>query len=107
MRLRPDVDAFLKRSTEKGPLPASASTSLAATKVLSSCKWLEGRMLSSSNVDNVFVKQVISDSLEAFQVEPRTDWVKKWPGQAVLCVTQKYWTDEVEFALGEGPQVSN
>ena len=48
---------------------------------------------------------MIADSLEAFKVEPRTDWVKKWPGQAVLCVTQKYWTDEVEKALGSGPEV--
>ena len=49
--------------------------------------------------------QVIFDSLEAFKVEARTDWVKKWPGQAVLCVTQKYWTDEVEKALSTGPEV--
>ncbi|CAK8675251.1 unnamed protein product [Clavelina lepadiformis] len=63
-------------------------------------KWLlelEADMITS-------IKKVIADSLEAFKVEPRTEWVKKWPGQAVLCVTQKYWTDSVELALGTGPQ---
>jgi len=50
---------------------------------------------------------VVADSIEAFDYEPRTEWVRKWPGQAVLCVTQKYWTDEVEMALGNGPAVSS
>ena len=51
--------------------------------------------------------QVIAVSLEAFTSEPRCDWVKKWPGQAVLCVTQKFWTESVENAFTQGPQVRN
>ncbi|XP_078488802.1 dynein axonemal heavy chain 7 isoform X2 [Ciona intestinalis] len=63
-------------------------------------KWLlelEADMVTS-------LRKVIGDSLAAFQVEPRTEWVKKWPGQAVLCVTQKYWTDNVQNALNTGPE---
>uniref|UniRef100_H2Y7L7 Dynein axonemal heavy chain 7 n=1 Tax=Ciona savignyi TaxID=51511 RepID=H2Y7L7_CIOSA len=54
-------------------------------------KWLlelEADMVTS-------LRKVIGDSLEAFKVEARSEWVKKWPGQAVLCVTQKYWTDNL------------
>uniref|UniRef100_H2Y7K9 AAA+ ATPase domain-containing protein n=1 Tax=Ciona savignyi TaxID=51511 RepID=H2Y7K9_CIOSA len=64
-------------------------------------KWLlelEADMVTS-------LRKVIGDSLEAFKVEARSEWVKKWPGQAVLCVTQKYWTDNVQKALNTGPQV--
>uniref|UniRef100_H2Y7L6 Dynein axonemal heavy chain 7 n=1 Tax=Ciona savignyi TaxID=51511 RepID=H2Y7L6_CIOSA len=63
-------------------------------------KWLlelEADMVTS-------LRKVIGDSLEAFKVEARSEWVKKWPGQAVLCVTQKYWTDNVQKALNTGPQ---
>ncbi|XP_039266483.2 dynein axonemal heavy chain 7-like isoform X2 [Styela clava] len=50
------------------------------------------------------IKKVIEESLEAYKVEPRTDWVRAWPGQAVLCISQKYWTDSIHHALSSGPQ---
>lgn len=36
---------------------------------------------------------------QAYAIDPRTTWVKEWPGQVVLCVSQIYWTLEVHEAL--------
>lgn len=46
--------------------------------------------------------QVIGEAVEAYKVEPRKDWVKAWPGQAVLCVTAKFWTTFVQEAFQKG-----
>lgn len=35
----------------------------------------------------------------------RTEWVRAWPGQAVLAVTQFYWTAYVQEAIKSGPKV--
>lgn len=48
--------------------------------------------------------QVIQESQEAYVKEPRGEWVKNWPDQAVLCVTQKYWTTYVHEAIRNGPK---
>ena len=32
----------------------------------------------------------------------RHEWVKNWPGQVVLAVTQMFWTLEVQQAIDEG-----
>jgi len=34
----------------------------------------------------------------------REEWVKDWPGQVVLCVSQIYWTLEVQEGIKEGPK---
>ena len=31
------------------------------------------------------------------------EWVKHWPGQVVLCVTQIYWTIECHDYINDGP----
>lgn len=61
-------------------------------------KWLlelEADMISS-------LHKVIGESLDAYPKEDRKEWVKRWPGQAVLCVTAKYWTDFIEDAFKKG-----
>lgn len=42
--------------------------------------------------------------LQAYSAEPRAKWVKEWPGQVVICVSQIYWTLEVHEAIRKGPQ---
>ena len=42
------------------------------------------------------------EALEAYPNEDRKEWVKSWPGQAVLAVTCYYWTVFVTEAITKG-----
>ena len=46
--------------------------------------------------------KVIGECLEAYTNTPRCDWVQHWPGQAVLCVGQQYWTSYVHESIHSG-----
>ncbi|KAK3803952.1 hypothetical protein RRG08_059815 [Elysia crispata] len=62
-------------------------------------KWLlelESDMVAS-------IREVIKEAISAYNQEPRAEWVKAWPGQAVLCVGQTYWTTFVTEAITYGP----
>lgn len=63
-------------------------------------KWLlelESDMVAS-------IRSVIMEALHAYTMEPRAKWVKSWPGQAVLCVGQTFWTTYVTEAITYGPK---
>jgi len=45
------------------------------------------------------VRDVIVSASDAYTHAPRSDWVIKWPGQVVLCVSQVHWTSEVHEAF--------
>ncbi|XP_060531522.1 dynein axonemal heavy chain 12 [Cylas formicarius] len=58
-------------------------------------KWLvqvEEQMIAS-------VRDQILKSFKSYYVTPRIQWVKKWPGQIVLAVSQMHWTLNVHKAL--------
>ncbi|XP_014666536.1 PREDICTED: dynein heavy chain 7, axonemal-like [Priapulus caudatus] len=48
------------------------------------------------------IHKVTGEALEAYAKVPRSEWVVQWPGQAVLCVSQKYWTSDVHKAIRDG-----
>jgi dynein heavy chain len=90
-----DIHAMMSSEGEKIKFIRSISTSETKGAVE---KWLiqvEDVMLKS-------VKQVIEQSYVAYPNEYRSEWVTNWPGQVVLCVSQIYWTREVQEALLTG-----
>ncbi len=90
-----DIHAMMSSEGEKIKFIRSISTSETKGAVE---KWLiqvEDVMLKS-------VKQVIEQAYVAYPNEYRSEWVTNWPGQVVLCVSQIYWTSEVQAAFSAG-----
>uniref|UniRef100_A0AAQ5XFX9 EF-hand domain-containing protein n=1 Tax=Amphiprion ocellaris TaxID=80972 RepID=A0AAQ5XFX9_AMPOC len=66
-------------------------------------KWLlelENGMIAS-------LHKVIGHAIEAYPNELRINWVRAWPGQTVLCVSQVYWTKNIHEAFSSGQKVIN
>jgi dynein heavy chain len=45
------------------------------------------------------VKKVVEDSYTDYQKTPRDQWILKWAGQAVLVISQLYWTHTTEECM--------
>ena len=45
---------------------------------------------------------MIGEALEAYPEAERGEWVKLWPGQAVLAVTCFYWTSLIHESIRKG-----
>ncbi|KAF7662821.1 hypothetical protein LDENG_00225550 [Lucifuga dentata] len=90
-----DIQAMYSSEGERVQLTENISTSEAKGAVE---KWLvqvEDVMLHS-------VRDVVARSRLAYAEIPRSQWVKEWPGQVVLCTSQIFWTSEVHEAIRAG-----
>ncbi|KAM6984938.1 dynein axonemal heavy chain 7-like [Aplochiton taeniatus] len=50
------------------------------------------------------LRKVIGEAIEAYPKDLRINFVRAWPGQTVLCVSQVYWTTDIHAAIVSGPQ---
>ncbi|XP_034354027.1 dynein axonemal heavy chain 12 isoform X4 [Arvicanthis niloticus] len=92
-----DIKAMYSSEGERVELIALISTSAARGAVE---KWLiqvEDLMLRS-------IHDVIAASRLAYPESARKDWVREWPGQVVLCVSQMFWTSETQEVISGGTE---
>ena len=90
-----DIHAMFSSENEKVKFSQSINTVECKGAVE---KWL----LQVQDVMLMSLRDVIEAARTAYFTDPREEWVKEWPGQVVLCVSQIFWTSEVDEALKNG-----
>ncbi|XP_072386040.1 dynein axonemal heavy chain 7 isoform X2 [Diabrotica undecimpunctata] len=94
-----EISAMFSQELEKINLRSIVDTKEAGGSVE---KWLvlvEEQMVIS-------VRDQILKSFKNYILTPRTQWVQKWPGQVVLCVSQIHWTHNVHLALNRDQEMT-
>ncbi|XP_028312358.1 dynein heavy chain 12, axonemal [Gouania willdenowi] len=89
-----DIQAMYSSEGERVQLLQNISTSDAKGAVE---KWL----LQVEDVMIGTLSDLICSCAQAYAETPRNQWVQEWPGQAVLCTSQIFWTSEVHKAISE------
>ncbi|KAK9497782.1 hypothetical protein O3M35_003706 [Rhynocoris fuscipes] len=87
-----NIYSMLSEESEEVPFTDLISTAAAGGNVE---KWL-------LQVEKVMIKSVrftIQKSVAAYTPRYRIQWIHDWQGQVVLCVSQIFWTFEVEMVL--------
>ncbi|XP_065655373.1 dynein axonemal heavy chain 7 isoform X2 [Hydra vulgaris] len=92
-----DIKSMMSSEGEVVPLISSISTSAARGLVE---KWL----LELQNLMFESLKETIVQAMANYLKVTRTKWVTQWPGQAVLAVTQFYWTAYMHESIKGGQQ---
>eukprot|EP01135_Chromosphaera_perkinsii_P002036 Nk52_evm83s215 gene=Nk52_evmTU83s215 len=87
-----DITAMYSSEGEKVNLDKVISTSEAKGSVE---KWL----IQVQDIMKLSVQSTVNKALHDYSNCLRKEWVLNWPGQVVLCGTQKYWTSELEDAI--------
>ncbi|XP_006892348.1 PREDICTED: dynein heavy chain 12, axonemal [Elephantulus edwardii] len=92
-----DIKAMYSSEGERVELIELISTSAARGAVE---KWLiqvEDLMLRSIRDKCILI-------IQAYPESARQDWVREWPGQVVLCVSQMFWTSETQEVIRFGTE---